>query len=75
MPLADEVMVIYAGTRGYTDTIPLEQMKNWEAGFRRFMESSHPEIGRDIGDKKLIAPETEEKFKEAIKAFNAGWQG
>jgi F-type H+-transporting ATPase subunit alpha len=39
------------------------------------MESSHPELGRDILEKKLIAPETEEKLKEAIKAFNAGWQG
>jgi F-type H+-transporting ATPase subunit alpha len=75
LPLEDEVMVIYAGTRGYTDTIALDQMKNWEAGFRRFMETSHPEIGRDIAEKKLIAPETEEKLKEAIKAFNAGWQG
>jgi F-type H+-transporting ATPase subunit alpha len=75
LPLQDEVMVIYAGTRGYTDTIPLEQMKNWEAGFRRFMETSHPEISRDIAEKKLIAPEIEEQLKEAIKAFNAGWQG
>jgi F-type H+-transporting ATPase subunit alpha len=75
LPLADEVMVIYAGTRGYTDAIPLEQMKNWEAGFRRFMETSHPEIVRDISEKKLISPETEENLKEAVKAFNAGWQG
>jgi F-type H+-transporting ATPase subunit alpha len=75
LALHDEVMVIYAGTRGYTDTIPLEQMKNWEAGFRRFMETSHPEIGRDVAEKKLIAPEIEEALKEAIKAFNAGWQG
>jgi len=75
LPLEDEVMVIYAGTRGYTDTIALDQMKNWEAGFRRFMETSHPELGRDIAEKKLIAPETEDKLKEAIKAFNAGWQG
>ncbi len=75
LPVEDEVMVIYAGTRGYTDAIPLDQMKNWEAGFRRFMETSHPELGRDIAQKKLIAPETEAKLKEAIKAFNAGWQG
>jgi F-type H+-transporting ATPase subunit alpha len=75
LPLEDEVMVIYAGTRGYTDAVPIEQMKNWEAGFRRFMETSHPEVGRDIAEKKLITPETEEKLKEAIKAFMAGWQG
>jgi F-type H+/Na+-transporting ATPase subunit alpha len=74
LPLEDEVMVIYAGTRGYTDTIPLEQMNTWETGFRRYMETSHPEIGRDIAEKKLISPEIEAQLKEAIKAFNAGWQ-
>jgi F-type H+-transporting ATPase subunit alpha len=75
LPLEEEVMVIYAGTRGFTDTIPVDQMRNWEAGFRRFMETSHPEIGRDIAEKKQITSETEEKLKEAIRAFNAGWQG
>ncbi len=75
LSMEDEVMVIYAGTRGHTDAIPLEQMKNWEAGFRRFMETTHPEIGRDIAEKKLIAPESEARLKEAIKTFNAGWQG
>jgi F-type H+-transporting ATPase subunit alpha len=50
-------------------------MKAWEAGFIRFMETSYPDIGRDIADKKVIAPETEEKLKEAVKSFNAGWQG
>jgi F-type H+-transporting ATPase subunit alpha len=75
LPLAEEVMVIYAGTRGFLDNIPVDQVRNWEAGFRRFMETTHAEIGRDIADKKQIAPETEEKLKDAIKVFNAGWQG
>ena len=73
--LADQVMVMYAGTRGLIDTIPVDRVREWEPAFSRFMESSHPELGRDISEKKLIAPETEEKLKEAIKAFNAGWQG
>ncbi len=72
--LENQVMVIYAGTRGFCDTIPVDKMKAWEAGFLRFMETSNPDIGKDIAAKKLIAPETETKLKEAIKAFNAGWQ-
>ncbi|MGH2520931.1 MAG: F0F1 ATP synthase subunit alpha [Anaerolineales bacterium] len=73
--LENQVMTIYAGTRGLCDTIPVEKMKAWEAGFLRFMETSNPEIGRDIAEKKVITPENEERLKEAIKAFNAGWQG
>jgi F-type H+/Na+-transporting ATPase subunit alpha len=73
--LENQVMVIYAGTRGFCDNIPVDKMKTWESSFIRFMETSNPEIGRDIAEKKTITPETEERLQEAIKAFNAGWQG
>ena len=73
--LADQVMVIYAGTRGFTDAIPVDQMKDWEIGFRRFMEATYPDIGRDLADKKILTPENEERLKEAIKNFVSGWQG
>jgi F-type H+-transporting ATPase subunit alpha len=75
MSLEHQVMVMYAGTRGYCDSIPVDKMKAWEAAFLRFMDASHPEIGRDIADKKVISPETEASLKEAIKEFNAAWQG
>jgi F-type H+-transporting ATPase subunit alpha len=73
--LEDQVMVMYAGTRGLIDTIPVDQVRAWEAGFRRFMETSIPDVGRDIADQKVLAPEAEERLKQAIKDFNAGWQG
>jgi F-type H+-transporting ATPase subunit alpha len=50
-------------------------MKAWEAAFVRFMETTHPEIGRDITEKKTIAAETEAKLKDAVQQFNSGWQG
>ncbi|MCC7360867.1 MAG: F0F1 ATP synthase subunit alpha [Anaerolineales bacterium] len=73
--LADQVMTMYAGTRGLTDKIAVDKMREWETAFRRFMETSHPEVGRDIEAKKILTPENEAVLKEAITAFNAGWQG
>jgi len=72
--LENQVMVMYAGTRGYTDTVPVDRMKAWEAAFVRFMETAHPEIGQDIGAKKAVSPETEAKLKDAVQQFNSGWQ-
>jgi F-type H+-transporting ATPase subunit alpha len=72
--LADQVMVMYAGTRGYTDNVPVEKMKGWEAAFTRFMETSHPEIGKDIAAKNDLAADNEAKLKDAIQQFMAGWQ-
>jgi F-type H+-transporting ATPase subunit alpha len=71
--LADQVMAIYAGTRGLTDAIPVDQIRDWEVAFRRFTETSHPEIGQDIAEKKQLTPENEERLKAAVKEFNAGW--
>lgn len=73
--LESQVMVIYAGTRGFCDNIPVDKMKAWEAAFIRYMESSYPDVGKDIAEKKQIAPENEARLKEAIQAFNSGWQG
>ncbi len=75
MSLENQVMVMYAGTRGFCDTVPVDKMKAWEAAFLRFMETSYPEIGRDIAEKKIIAEDNEPKLQDAIKAFSAGWQG
>ena len=72
--LENQVMVMYAGTRGYCDTVPADKMKAWEAAFLRFMEVSNPEVGQDIGAKKLVSPETEARLKDALQQFGAGWQ-
>ena len=73
--LADQVMVIYAGTRGLSDAVPIAKMKAWETEFLRFMAVSHPEVAADISDKKVLSPETEAALKAALQDFSASWQG
>jgi F-type H+-transporting ATPase subunit alpha len=75
MSLEQQVMVMYAGTRGHCDSIAVDKMKVWETAFLRFMETSYPDVGKDIAEKKIIAPEAEAQLKEALKAFNSTWQG
>jgi F-type H+-transporting ATPase subunit alpha len=73
VPLADQVAAMYAGTRGLVDNIPVDQMREWEIAFRRFLESTHPEIGKEIAEKYVLSPENEERLKAAIQEFNTGW--
>ena len=73
MSLANQVMEIFAGTQGYTDKIPLDSMREWEQAFLRFMETSYPEIGQDIAEKKRITDETMQKLRDACEAFNQSW--
>jgi hypothetical protein len=37
------------------------------------METTYPEISRDIIEKKLITPDTEARLREALTAFNLTW--
>jgi F-type H+-transporting ATPase subunit alpha len=73
MALENQVMVFFAGTNGYADAIPLEKMKKWETDLIRYLGTSHPDLGRDIAERKQISPETEKKLREALEAFRATW--
>jgi F-type H+-transporting ATPase subunit alpha len=72
--LENQVIVIFAGTNGYADKVPVEQVKTWEAALVRFMETSHPEIGKDIAEKKRITDETQARLRQALEAFMSTWQ-
>ena len=72
--LENQVILLYAGTRGFSDKIDLDRMDEWKAALLRFMESSRPEIGRDIAEKKRLAEEIEEELRQALNAFGATWR-
>ncbi|HZT96217.1 MAG TPA: F0F1 ATP synthase subunit alpha [Chloroflexota bacterium] len=71
LPLHQEVEVIYAAVNGYLDAIPIDRIAEWESGFYRFMDSSHPEIGKAIEDEKQLSEQMETALKDAIKEFNS----
>jgi F-type H+-transporting ATPase subunit alpha len=72
--LAHQVVILFAGTNGYADGVPVEKMADWEAGLRRSMEASYPEILRDIAEHKRITDETQTALRKALEAYQAGWQ-
>jgi len=71
--LENQVIVIYAGTHGYADTVDLGRMREWENALVRFMASSHPEIGRTIADEQRISDDLEDQLKSALETFKSTW--
>ncbi|MBI5840194.1 MAG: F0F1 ATP synthase subunit alpha [Chloroflexi bacterium] len=74
MEVENQVIVIFAGTNGYADNVPLEKMAQWQADLIRYMETSYPEIGRDIVTRKAIGDDNRAALTKALDAFRAGWQ-
>ncbi|MBK7449590.1 MAG: F0F1 ATP synthase subunit alpha [Anaerolineales bacterium] len=70
-----QVMVIFAGTNGYADGVPLEKMAQWQNDLIRYMETSYPEVGKDIVAKKTIADDNRTALTKALDGFRAGWAG
>ena len=69
----EETLILFAGTNGFSDQVPLERMRAWESDVLRFMQTSHPEIGKSIAADRKITDDTEARLREALKEFNAGW--
>ena len=72
--LAEQVIVIFAGTNGFADLVPVDKMAQWQGELFRFMEASYPEIGRDITEKKMITDDNRASLIKALESFRAGWQ-
>ena len=71
--LADQVIVIFAGTNGFGDDVKIERMKEWETALLRYMATSYPDIVKVIAEKKQISDKTEGKLRKAIDGFNSTW--
>jgi len=72
--LAHQIMTIFAGTNGYADEVNIDKMRQWEVDVIKFLDQSHPELGKDIVEKKQITPDTEKKLREALATFKTTWQ-
>jgi F-type H+-transporting ATPase subunit alpha len=71
--LENQVIALYAGTRGYADAVPISKISQWEGDLVRFMNSNYPEICASIATEKKITPENEAKLKDALVVFQNTW--
>jgi F-type H+-transporting ATPase subunit alpha len=74
MELEDQVVIIFAGTNGFADGVPLDKMPEWQTDLIKFMRTSYPEIGRDIVEKKAITDSNRPALTKALDAFRHSWQ-
>ncbi|MGE0613922.1 MAG: F0F1 ATP synthase subunit alpha [Hyphomicrobiales bacterium] len=69
MSVEEQVVTIYAGTRGYLDAIPVSAVRKFETDMLRFMRDKHKDVLETIRDSKELAEKTEEKLKTALDGF------
>jgi F-type H+-transporting ATPase subunit alpha len=75
LPVEKQVVIIYAGTRGYLDDISPRSIRKFEDELYPFIETKYPQIFENIRTKKKLDEETEEQLKKALEEFKAGFEG
>jgi F-type H+-transporting ATPase subunit alpha len=69
LPVEKQVLIIFAGTEGFLDDLPLEQCRSFEEGLYRFTENAHPGLLPSIKEKKALDDDLKAKMKTAIGEF------
>ena len=71
LPLEKQIVIIFAGTKGHLDDLPVEVCRKFEAGLYEFIDNAHPGLWEEIRTKKALDDALTDKVTSAIKEFKA----
>jgi F-type H+-transporting ATPase subunit alpha len=74
MAIENQVLVIWAASNGFTDDIPVDDVRNFEGELLKFIENSHPGLLQSIREKKSLTDEIKSDLQQALKDFKDIWK-
>jgi F-type H+-transporting ATPase subunit alpha len=69
MPVAEQVAIIFAVTKGYLDDVPVEDVRDFERAFLEFARNSRPELLEKIRAEKELTDEVSATLVDAVETF------
>jgi len=69
LPVERQILIIFAGTNGFVDELPLNALKKYEQGLYSFIESKHPDIFADVLKKRELDNDLRAKMTKALEEF------
>jgi len=70
LSLTKQVIILYAGTKGYLDDFPADVVEKYEAGLYTFIDERYSQLFSDIQEKNEITDEIDKSLQEALNAYN-----
>jgi F-type H+/Na+-transporting ATPase subunit alpha len=74
LTMEKQVAIIYAATNGYLDPYPVTEARRYEKELYTFLETRHPDLLKQIAEKKDIKGELTDKLKAALQEFAGVFQ-
>ncbi len=69
LPVEKQILIIYAGNRGFLDEFPVARIAEYERKLTEFFEREHPAIPARIAERKAIDPALDEEIAAALAEF------
>ncbi len=73
-PVEDQVMTLFAATKGFVLDVPTERLAEWNRQFLTFMREKHPEVGKAIVESKVLSDDLAAQLKAGLEAFKKQYQ-
>jgi len=74
LPVEKQILIIYAGTNGFVDHLPVSALKKYEQELYSFAESRHPDLLPEIVKKRELNEGLRAKMKKVLEEFNASFK-
>jgi len=69
LSMEQQVTILYAGTRGYLDALPIDVLAKYEAGLYKFIEDRFPKVFEGLKEKQAIDDDLDKLMGEALTAY------
>jgi F-type H+-transporting ATPase subunit alpha len=73
MAVENQIVIIYAGTKGYLDGIEVNRLGDFEKGLIQHLNGRHPTLLTGIREKKVLDKELEDELKKALTEFKSAF--
>ena len=69
LPFSKQILIIYAGTNGFLDDLPVDQVRDFEANLYEYVDTTNPGILSAIMEKKVLDDNLKAEMSKIIKEF------
>ncbi|RCW45246.1 ATP synthase F1 subcomplex alpha subunit [Halopolyspora algeriensis] len=69
LPVEEEVVSLYLGTKGYLDTLDVDDVRRFETEFRAYLRRNHETVLKDIVESKKLSDDAEKTIVESVEEF------
>jgi F-type H+-transporting ATPase subunit alpha len=69
LPVEKQILIIYAGTQGYVDKLPVTELRRYERELYQYVDKKYPDVWSAVLESREITEEVKTKFDKVLDKF------